>query len=182
MQTTTVPSQQIGRDRQLRSAGMNIAAVAAVLLLVFLLPVSDTTIKRQSAQMIAETSLFGIKQVLTNEQKTTVKSETHSLSAPQNDTTVNVTSAAPLAPTTEEPTGNGPRFYVVMGVYEFPKVAQKMVETLHNEGFTQTGLLQRSGRIDVYAASFTDRTEAEAFLREIHKQYSTHSDAWILKR
>jgi hypothetical protein len=112
----------------------------------------------------------------------TVESEDQSSPVSQESVTVNATVAAPLTPATQELSPNGPRFYVVMGVYKLPKGAEKMIEMLQNEGFTQTGLLHRSGRIDVYAASFTDKTEAEAFLREIHKQYSTHSDAWILKR
>ncbi len=182
MQTASVPSRQIGRDRQLRTVGISAAAVAAVAVLMFLLPVSDTTINRQSAQMITETSLFGIRPALTNAREMTVESENQSSPVSQRAATVIAPDAAPLSPSTQELSPNGARFYVVMGVYKLPKGAQKMIEMLQNEGFTQTGLLHRSGRIDVYAASFTDRTEAEAFLREIHKQYSTHSDAWILKR
>jgi hypothetical protein len=71
---------------------------------------------------------------------------------------------------------------VVVGVFKQPEMAQKMIETISNEGFTQGGSLKRPGRTDVYAASFTERTEAESFLRKIHEQYPMHSDAWILKR
>lgn len=183
MQTAAVPSRKIGPDRQLRTVGISTAAAAVVLLLMFLLPVSDATTEHQSAQMIAETSLFGSRPDLTNVRgHATVESENQSSPVSQEAATITATDVAPLTPSTQELSGNEPRFYVVMGVYELPRVADKMIETLHNEGFTQAGLLQRSGRVDVYAASFTDRTEAEAFLREIHKQYSTHSDAWILKR
>jgi cell division septation protein DedD len=205
MQSEAVSSRQIGRNRRLSNVSISAVVSVAVLLLMFLLPASDTTIKRQSAQMIGETSLFGIRPALTNAREhAMVKSENHSSSSSPEAPSENATDAAPLTPATQElsPTGDGKmendiepltpatqelspkgaQYYIVVGVFKLPDMAQKMMETLRNEGFTQRGFLHRSGRIDVYAASFIEKTEAEAFLREIHKQYSTHSDAWILKR
>jgi len=75
-----------------------------------------------------------------------------------------------------------PQYYIVLGVYERSDVAEQITVQLINEGFPQTEWLERPGRIDVYSASFTDRTEAETYLREIHKKHPTHRDAWILKR
>ncbi|HOV71965.1 MAG TPA: SPOR domain-containing protein, partial [Dysgonamonadaceae bacterium] len=73
------------------------------------------------------------------------------------------------------------KFYIVMGVYEVRKVAEEMKAMLESEGFTQTSWLERPGRIDVYAASFTDREAADDFLKKVHSQYPHHRDAWILK-
>lgn len=184
MQTVTTPAKQTQPGKRRYSRGISVAAAAVVLLLLMLLPVSDTNNGHQLAKMITETSLFGNKQAETQIRKNGL---------PDNQTTVE-SNVLPAQPATEAATEAasqdaslqvpvaGPRFYVVMGVYELPEVAQKMIETLANEGFTQTGSLKRSGRIDVFAASFTDETEAAAFLREVHKKHPSHSDAWILKR
>ena len=182
MQPVT-PVKQAEAGKRWHSRGMGAAAAVAALLVLFLRPVRDTHNGHQLAKMIAETSLFGNKTTETHIRK----------SGLQEELTAVETSGLPVSPATEiaataaasasaqEPT-TGPRFYVVMGVYELPHVAQKMIETLTNEGFTQTGSLKRPGRIDVFAASFTDETEAAEFLREVHKKHPSHADAWILKK
>ena len=75
-----------------------------------------------------------------------------------------------------------PRYYIIVGVYEVKEVAEKMMEKLMDGGFTERGWMKRPGRIDVYAASFADREEAEGTLRKIHLEYPAYRDAWILKR
>lgn len=184
MQTDTATVKQTQPGKRTYARGVSVAAAVAILLLLILLPVSDTHNGHQLAKMITETSLFGNKpaEIHVSERDVT------------NSQTIAGPDVLPTQPATETATGAVtpdasrqvsvavPRFYVVMGVYELPDVAQKMMETLTNEGFTQVGSLKRSGRIDVFAASFTDETEAAAFLREVHKKYPSHADAWILKR
>lgn len=182
MQVPQTPLKQEHKSRQMRAVGIRAAAAVAVVVLMFLLPVSDTTIERQSAQMMAETSLFGDKSTHTNMRERTMEKSANDLPLASQEATPAAAAAEVPAETTGQLAAGGPHFYVVMGVYELPHVAEKMIETLRNEGFMHTGSLKRSGRIDVYAASFTDRVEADAFLREVHKQYPTHIDAWILKR
>lgn len=189
MQSPAVPVKEVATGRGQRFASVAAVAAAMILLMMFLLPVSDTNKERQSAQMIGDTSLFGNK-----------ASKQHAQEVAQSDIlTANATDSSPALPIAETaaieasveapaetPTqmlaDAGPHYYVVVGVYELPQVAQKMIETLQNEGFAEVGSLKRSGRIDVYAASFTDGAEAQAFLQKVYKNYPTHSDAWILKR
>ena len=75
-----------------------------------------------------------------------------------------------------------PRYYIIVGVYEVKEVAEKMMEKLMDGGFTERGWMKRPGRIDVYAASFADREEAEGTLKKIHLDYPAYREAWILKR
>jgi len=97
MQSEAVSSRQIGRNRRLSNVSISAVVSVAVLLLMFLLPASDTTIKRQSAQMIGETSLFGIRPALTNAREhAMVKSENHSSSSSPEAPSENATDAAPL--------------------------------------------------------------------------------------
>lgn len=186
MQTPSVPPREMGRERRWSQRGVSAAAAVAIILLMFLLPVSDTNREHQSAQMISETSLFGNKHNhahgLENVTPNAGVDGDANILPVSPSVTANTTDATLPAPTGQELAAGGPRYYVVVGVYELPDVAQKMMETLRNEGFAHMGSLKRSGRIDVYAASFTERSEAESFMKEIHKQYPTHSDAWILKR
>ena len=75
-----------------------------------------------------------------------------------------------------------PRYYIVMGVYKGIESAQKITQRLLDEGFHQTAWLERPDRIDVYAASFTDENAAKVYLKEVHKKFPRHTDAWILKK
>ncbi|MCE5205964.1 MAG: hypothetical protein LLF80_07685 [Porphyromonadaceae bacterium] len=178
------PMKQAEPEKRWHSRGMSVAAAVAALLILILFPVSDSHSGHQLAEMIAETSLFGNKPAETHIQEnglsvkqTAVKSDVVPLQPAPEAVTVTATQNE-----SQQVAATGPRFYVVMGVYELPDVAQKMIETLSNEGFTQTGSLKRPGRIDVFAASFTDETEAADFLREVHKKHPSHADAWILKK
>ena len=79
--------------------------------------------------------------------------------------------------TTEQST-----YYIVMGVFRGEISATKLIESLKEEGFNNANWLERPERFDVYGASFSVEEEAEAYLREVHKKFPKHIDAWILKR
>lgn len=183
MQPVT-PMKQVEPGKRWQNRGIAAVAAVAALLVLLLLPVSDTHNDHQLAKMITETSLFGDKPAETHirenglsDKQTAVKSNVSQLQPAAEAVTATATQEE-----SQQVAAAGSRFYVVMGVYELPDVAQKMIETLTNEGFTQTGSLKRPGRIDVFAASFTDETEAAEFLREVHKKHPSHADAWILKK
>lgn len=184
MQPPLTPEKEINRPKRLRALGVTAASVAAIVMLMFLLPVSDTTLGRQSAQMISESGLF---------RSGRSSAEVHAASATDlNSDTDNgdqrggEPSEKELQPTTKTIQNEHeelPEYFVIVGVYEVREVAERMRETLESEGFTSNGWLRRRpGRIDVYAASFHEREEAETYLREVHQEYPTHRDAWILKR
>lgn len=189
MQSPAAPVKEVATGSGQRFAGVAAVAAAMILLMMFLLPVSDTNKERQSAQMIADTSLFGNKANKQHAQEVAqhdMLAANDADSSPALPTTEIVTAEVSVEAPGETPTqmlaAAGPHYYVVMGVYELPHVAQKMIETLQNEGFAEVGSLKRSGRIDVYAASFTSGGEAQAFLQKVYQNYPSHSDAWILKR
>lgn len=167
-----------------RSVGVTAAAVAAIALLMFILPVSDTTLRRQSAQMISETEWFRPRAAqptgntavaMANKTITDIRVEDQS-------TTSNYITAPAVDVAEPSVEDDLPKYYIVMGVYRGIESAEKTTQLLLDEGFHQTGWLKRSDRIDVYAASFTDKKAAEVYLREVHKKFPRHIDAWILKK
>ncbi|MDR2816560.1 MAG: hypothetical protein LBB62_07660 [Proteiniphilum sp.] len=188
-----VPARKNGNRRnRRRSAGLTAAAVAAIALLMFILPVSDTAIIRQSARMISETGGWLRPKAPQPVNSLTIEDETlnETVNEPANETErageqpVSVERIdTPAFDTPEQSvTDDFPRYYIVMGVYKGVESARKITQLLRDEGFHQAGCLERSGRIDIYAASFTDKTAAEVYLREVHKKFPMHTDAWILKR
>jgi hypothetical protein len=178
LQAPVSASKPENRRKGIRAASVSAVAVAVIAVLMFVLPVSDTTMGRQSAQMLSETGLFRSKPAQTVNQIADKQAAASSESPTAPSVTLpeeNITETGPVYQ-------NGPAYYIVMGVYERSDVAQQITESLKGEGFSQTAWLERPGRIDVYTASFTDKTEAEEYLRALHKQYPAHADAWILKR
>ena len=185
MQPSTVKTHGEQKSPRLRTIGITAAAAAVLLLLMFLLPVGDRTIVHQSAQIISEMDLFGGRphQLKSDEATTetgvaeelTDGTEVSALQEPVDEATV----AEPEILVANE---QMPRFYIIVGVYEVKEVAEKMMENLMDGGFSERGWMKRPGRIDVYAASFSNREEAEDTLRKIHLKYPAYREAWILKR
>lgn len=183
IQPAIPPRRSESRQKWGRSVGISAAAVAAVILLMFILPVGDTSIGRQSARMISETGWMHskisqpansivISDEVANEAESVVEQSIalDEMATPSVDITV------------QNVEDSSPRYYIVMGVYRGVESAQKTTQLLLEEGFHQTGWLERSDRIDVYAASFTDESAAKVYLKEVHKKFPGHSDAWILKK
>lgn len=184
MQPAVAAPKNENRQGWTRNAVITAAGAAAVILLMFLLPVSDTSLARQSARMLSETGWSKPKAsppvssiAMTDElaaNETPIAEEQSIASNEINMPAVDITG--------QDAVNDLPRYYIVMGVYKGMESAQKTTELLLEEGFHQTGLLERPDRIDVYAASFTDENAAKVYLKEVHKKFSGHNDAWILKR
>lgn len=159
-----------------------VATAAAIIMFMFVLPVSDAAIDRQTANISYETEWFRPKQSTLNtlvaeaevetEEHLKVESE-HLISSNVNETIIDDVSADRNDLYT---------YYIVMGVFKGEISASRLIESLKNEGFTSASLLERPERFDVYAASFKSEEEAEFYLKEVHKKYPKHSDAWILKK
>ena len=187
-----------------RIASISAAAVAVIAIMLLLFPASDSTVGRQSARMLSETEWFRAKpspithpdvladqtqiETITEEAVPTAGIAHESVmpndlavadgagtELPQNGEMIKTTAASMVDEVL-------PKYYIIMGVFTRTQTAQKMTDELTGKGFTQTGWLERSGRIDVYAASFTDEAAAKIYLKEIHGQYPAYSDAWVLKR
>ena len=181
----TVPARKSDTKQKWgRNVGISAAAVAAVILLMFFLPVGDTSIGRQSARMISETGWMTYSKssqpsnsIVKHDE---VSSGTESVAVqPVATDEMTTPSVDVIVPNLED---GSPRYYIVMGVYKGVESAQKTTQRLLDEGFHQTGWLERPDRIDVYAATFTDEDAAKVYLKEVHKKFPRHTDAWILKK
>jgi nucleoid DNA-binding protein len=177
--TPSVPARQVADRRQWRrNAVTAVAGMVAVALLMFILPVSDSAVSRQSAGI-------GWMQPKAPQQW---KAEEPAIAVPDAEIIaeiIDVPAADAVvveAAAEEEIQEELPRYYIIMGVFRLTESAQRITRLLHNEGFDQTGWMHRAGRIDVYAASFPDKAEADAYLKKIHKKFPAHADAWILKK
>lgn len=177
MQPSTVKTHGEQKSPRLRTIGITAAAAAVLLLLMFLLPVGDRTIVHQSAQIISETDLFGSRPHLNKSNAATAEPV-----VTEESTDVTMEEATVAEPEILVSNDQMPRYYIIVGVYEVKEVAEKMMEKLMDGGFTERGWMKRPGRIDVYAASFADREEAEGTLKKIHLDYPAYREAWILKR
>ena len=177
MQPSTVKTHGEQKSPRLRTIGITAAAAAVLLLLMFLLPVGDRTIVHQSAQIISETDLFGSRPHLNKSNAATAEPV-----VTEESTDVTMEEATVAEPEILVSNDQMPRYYIIVGVYEVKEVAEKMMENLMDGGFTERGWMKRPGRIDVYAASFADREEAEGTLKKIHLDYPAYREAWILKR
>lgn len=177
MQPSTVKTHGEQKSPRLRTIGITAAAAAVLLLLMFLLPVGDRTIVHQSAQIISETDLFGSRPHLNKSNEATAEPV-----VTEESTDVTMEEATVAEPEILVSNDQMPRYYIIVGVYEVKEVAEKMMEKLMDGGFTERGWMKRPGRIDVYAASFADREEAEGTLKKIHLDYPAYREAWILKR
>lgn len=154
------------------------AAVIATILLIF--PQFDGKApSTQNANMLSESGLFR-NHVPTQPEAATF--ETSMTSSSEISNPAETVAGTPADEPVVVPSSDAKKYYVVMGVYEVREVAEQITQLLKDEGFTGTDWIERPGRIDVYAASFTDKTQAETFLKDVHSNYPNHADAWVLKR
>ncbi|HBX19641.1 MAG TPA: hypothetical protein DEF88_04240 [Porphyromonadaceae bacterium] len=175
----------------MRNIGMGAAAAAVVALLLTILPAGDTSTIHQNAQLFNESGLFQryepskgisntapVADIFTGTKNRTV-STAPSEALPHSET-VNPSSAVNSTVGNESQIADAKRYYIVTGVYKMPDVAQKAIQTLKTKGFRDVSQLKRSGRTDVYIASFPDKADAEVYLRQVHAQHPSLHDAWIL--
>lgn len=176
------------RRMAIRNIGIGAAVAITATVILLLSPLNRNSHLRQDANIAWEGSLFknnaAKRTSLQSMEQTKAIAPTIAIEQPVNEKTV----SQPIAENVTSQNSNDTqaqvaikKYYVVMGVYEVRRVAEEMKAMLESEGFSQTSWLERPGRIDVYAASFTDREAADDFLKKVHSQYPHHRDAWILK-
>ena len=181
--TVPLPVTESSRGELFKRIGISAAAIAAIILFVFVLPVSDTAIERQMANISYETEWFRSKKSNINEvatpavavvEESSLDLSSESIVAANDSETPDIGMAAiENAPAT---------YYIVMGVFRGEISASKLIESLKSDGFNNASWLERPERFDVYSASFSSEAQAEAYLKEVHKKYPKHRDAWILER
>lgn len=179
MQPATPAVKPENRKTLIRNISVGAVVAAAIALLMLIIPFNDMPSRRQSAQIISEMGWM----------KRQPEQPATALPAERETETAAIENAQPSAEENGFPaviqsrvtSPETPSYYVVMGVYQRADVAEQITQMLKEEGFSQTSWLERSGRIDVYVASFSDLSEAESYTAEIHKSHPNHRDAWVLK-
>lgn len=183
IQSPVVNSKKVVvKQRRLRTSEIAVVAAVFLALMMFVMPMSDKAINRQSAKISYGTEWLKSKNKSDVSGQLAKDSDVDVVAASV-DSSALVETVAPTASNVEEIAEEDlPRYYIVMGVFEINSGAERLVGVLKDKGLTDTGLIKRPGRYDVYAASFVNEESAKEYLKEIHKQFPTHSDAWILKR
>ena len=178
----TVPITVNETSRAYKKIGFTAAAVAAIILFMFVLPVSDTAIERQTANISYETKWFRPKQSNINSQPAQTNVEANEFLDVISENLIAVNETEIPSVETSVADIDQSTYYIIMGVFKGDKSASKLIASLKEDGFNNANWLDRPDRFDVYGASFNVEEEAEAYLREVHKKFPEYIDAWILKR
>lgn len=212
MRPTVIPLKPIRKQKRIRSIGVSAAAVAAVAILMMILPMGDAPSKRQTAQILSQTEWLSspsyhsrsgntIRTRISTHELSHITGEVFAVQSGEAETDDRLLSATPsyeaddvaalenfsrskkeAAHSAATEKTDLPKYYIVAGVFSTQSRADKMVASLKNEGFAKAGQLERSGRFDVYLEVFIHEDAAKEYLRTIHQQYPAHVKAWILKR
>jgi hypothetical protein len=173
MPVPMLPPKQ--ETRKLRRFSARAAAVVAAGLLLFALPSNESTVNRQSAQMLYESTWLRSSAEIYATSETVATYET----AAQQQETVNVTENMPVADAVME---HQPVYHIVIGVFQYAEGANITKDLLIANGFSQAAHVKHNGQIAVTAASHSDHNAAQADLRRIHREHPAYFDAWILRR
>lgn len=182
--STHTPKQ---RKSVLRNIGISAAAAVVLAFVMFLLPVQDNPLQKQYAQIFSESGWFGNRAQSTTHTEVSHSNNLHTKASENKVAEKTNIEQFPTLPQTNMENAeiivspNEKKYYIVVGVYEVRESAEKIAAQLIHEGFSQTGQLERSGRVDVYLASFSNQADAEAYQREVHQKYPSLRDAWVLK-
>lgn len=151
----------------MRSVGVVASIAAVIIVMFFLIPASDVSENRQSAQIAYETDWA----------KPKAKAAADYTDILESTSNMEASEAIVVA-------DDSPRYYVVVGVFTGEKSSGTLLETLKSEGFMDANVLAREDekRFDVYAASFDNETAADIYLKEVHRKHPAYSDAWVMKR
>lgn len=188
LQPAILSAKTTDRKSVVRNIGVGTAAAAVIALALLVFPFNNPTSGVQNAQIFSESSILsgslhkpaetGVNtREVTNQEIEAISNPTIETPAPE----AAVEADQSLLSEQITPPADAKKYYIVVGVYEVPKVASQAIESLKAEGFANVGSMPRSGRTDVFVESFTDKTDAENHLREIHKKHPNHRDAWVLK-
>ena len=148
---------------------------AAILFFLIVVSYNGYESKSQHAEMVSNSLIFN-----KSETKNRVKNAAQPIDKLKDNT--NNAGVNALAPSLDSnSTKSQSNYYIVIGVYEVRDVAEKTLATLKKQGFNNASMLKRAGRLDVYSSSFTDKSEAQSYLKKFHAENPKYHDAWLLK-
>lgn len=166
-----------------------VSTAVAVALLFFFVTVSynNSNPKSQQAEIVSKPLIFnkGQYRAVTPKKSSSASAVTkNNLVATKTEKSIHSTSLPATADSNKAHSMQSlsASYYIVVGVYEVREVADKTLDTLIKQGFNAASMIERPRRLDVYAASFSDRKEAQTFLQKFQTENSRYRDAWILKR
>lgn len=163
-----------------------ISSGVAVALLFFFIVVSYNNIspKSQQAEIVSNSLIFNNNHAQSQAKKT-VKTTTERKSKDKKVLAMNVdTKTSTSSAKSDEIVSDfksAINYYIVVGVYEVNDAAEKTLNSLKSQGFQSASILKRSGRLDVYSASFSNQKDAQTFLSKFKAEHPKYHDAWLLK-
>ncbi|NLA63051.1 MAG: SPOR domain-containing protein [Bacteroidales bacterium] len=151
------------------------AAIAAAVVLFFVvLSFNNSTPNSQYAEIVSKPLIFASSASKTKEAK-----QTKPTAIVANQNLPSATKASNTVTQTQASTNN---YYIIVGVYEVREIAEKSLSRLKSQGFETASMIETPRRLDVYSASFSNRDDAQTFLRNFKADNPQYKDAWILKR
>ncbi len=159
----------IEKKNALSKISISTAAAAIIAILFLIIPIQDSVIEHQSAQILSESSIFA----KSNKQKN--RSSEYLASTQLTDQNEIANSDDIILSSNN----NDNKYIVIVGVYEIRDIADKMIDRLKSDGFINCNSIERSNRIDVYADGFSTREEAETIAREMRQKFEIYSEAWV---
>lgn len=69
-------------------------------------------------------------------------------------------------------------FHVIVGSFPTRKQADEFLSHVDKSQYGQAGIVERNGKVRVFAAKFTDRKEAENYMEKVRSN-ATYKDAWL---
>ncbi|MDR1743405.1 MAG: SPOR domain-containing protein [Dysgonamonadaceae bacterium] len=170
----------VARKVALRNIGIGAAVAAVITAIMFIFPINGEKLNLQTARMLFESGLFG-HHANKCANSSPVPLETVNPVVTKTPEAENIIPEAPSSvPETIIPE-DSPKYYVVMGVFETVTKAQKVSAMLNADGFSEVHILKRYGRQHIYTASFSNKEEAQAYVKNIRTNHRAYRDAWILK-
>lgn len=74
------------------------------------------------------------------------------------------------------------KYEIIMGVYNLEDDAQRLIQKLQKEGFSNIYTFLKYGRINVSVGGYVSKTVAVDKLQKIRQTFPHHKDAWLLKK
>lgn len=162
------------KRKSLPKISMGAAVAAVIAIMLFILPMQDDVKEHQSAKMLTEANIFA---------KTERQKNRHNIYEANNiDSSANHDAySAPVADKVDVDTTSKSekQYYIIVGVYEVREIADKMIEKLKKDGFTDCNTIDKPTRIDVYAASFSSREEANKVAQQMRDSFDAYKDVWV---
>lgn len=166
----------------LKSFIQYISSAVAIALLFFFIVVSYNNFEpqHQQAEMVSKSLIFNKNNFVASAKKESVIIDaTKEISKSEEANKIDSPSPSTKAATSKSKSLSS--YYIIVGVYEVRDVAEKTLQNLKKQGFENASFIRRFGRLDVYSASFTDKQEAQTFLKKFKSENPTYNDAWLLK-